>query len=113
MDNPAQLTLGFGKHRDAALEDIPEDYVEWLLREVDRERFGTDLGGIYVEELERQLRLKRGEGAPVNRTLHKPDPSYKPDPLPHIADCVCGISMPVATRDPFECVLCGATVYPT
>lgn len=25
-------TLGYGKHRDTPLDEIPEDYLEWLIR---------------------------------------------------------------------------------
>jgi uncharacterized protein (DUF3820 family) len=51
------MTMPFGKHKGEFVEDLPPDYVEWLLENVER------LNPSLQEELEKQLAMKRGEGA--------------------------------------------------
>ena len=51
------MRMPFGKHKGELVEDLPSDYVEWILENV--ERITPDL----QTELEKQLAMKRGEGA--------------------------------------------------
>lgn len=47
--------MPFGVHKGKQLEDIPTDYIEYILREF-------DLKDVLEMELENQLKLRRGEG---------------------------------------------------
>jgi uncharacterized protein (DUF3820 family) len=51
--------MPFGKYKGVALEDMPTDYLEWCLREMN---LRPDL----AEEMEAQIRMRAGEG--VQRT---------------------------------------------
>jgi len=53
------LKMPFGKHRGEPIEDLPSDYIEWALRELD------SLRPAIQEEMEAQLRMRGGHG--VNR----------------------------------------------
>ena len=55
------LRLPFGKHKGELLEDIPSDYLTWLLENVE------DLREELKMEAENQLAMQRGEGV-VRRT---------------------------------------------
>ena len=47
--------MPFGKYKGQELDDIPEDYIQWCLE-------NCTLTYQLEEEMENQLRLKRGEG---------------------------------------------------
>jgi len=47
--------MPFGKYKGEELEDLPTDYMEWCLREL-------DLRPALAEEMENQIRAKAGEG---------------------------------------------------
>jgi len=49
--------MPFGKHKGEKLEDLPTDYIEWLLE-------NADLRSGLQAELENQLAGRRGEGIP-------------------------------------------------
>ena len=53
------MVIPFGKYRGQPLEDVPTDYLEWCLREM-------DLRPALAEEMEAQIRMRAGEG--VQRT---------------------------------------------
>jgi uncharacterized protein (DUF3820 family) len=53
------LKMPFGKHRGESIEDLPSDYIEWALRELD------SLRPAIKEEMEAQLTIRGGHG--VNR----------------------------------------------
>ena len=50
------MKMPFGKHRGEELEDIPTDYLEWCLREME------SLRPALAEEMENQIRMRAGEG---------------------------------------------------
>lgn len=49
------MKMPFGKYKGEELEDLPTDYMEWCLREL-------DLRPALAEEMENQIRAKAGEG---------------------------------------------------
>lgn len=49
--------MPFGKHKGEFVEDLPTDYMYWVLENVER------IDPTLQEELEKQLAMKRGEGA--------------------------------------------------
>lgn len=51
------MIMPFGKYRDEPVEDIPADYLEWFLGNVER------IQPSLQEEMEKQIAMKRGEGA--------------------------------------------------
>jgi exodeoxyribonuclease X len=51
--------MPFGKHKGEPIEDLPSDYIEWALRELD------SLRPALKEEMENQLTMRGGHG--VNR----------------------------------------------
>ena len=53
------LRMPFGKYRGEPIEDLPSDYIEWALRELD------SLRPAIKEEMEAQLTMRGGHG--VNR----------------------------------------------
>ena len=53
---PAKMTMPFGKHRGKQLADIPIDYFEWCLTNIDNLR--EDLAA----EMQNQIDLKKGKG---------------------------------------------------
>ena len=53
-----RIKMPFGKHRGELLEDIPTDYIEWCLGNMER------LSESLREEMENQLNARRGEGIP-------------------------------------------------
>ena len=50
------MIMPFGKHKGKPLEDIPLDYIEWSLENLD------DLRPSLREELENQVELRHGRG---------------------------------------------------
>ena len=57
MKFPFKMT--FGKYRGELLENLPLDYIEWVLENVDF----ADRNELHIEiELQKQAALKRGEG---------------------------------------------------
>ncbi len=54
--SPAKMKMPFGKHKGKALADIPVDYIEWFLTNIDNLR--EDL----AEEMKNQIDLKKGKG---------------------------------------------------
>ena len=48
--------MPFGKYKGEAIEDLPTDYIEWLLGNVER------LSSSVQRELENQLELRQGHG---------------------------------------------------
>lgn len=50
------MIMPFGKYKGELLENLPVDYIEWVLENVERLNWRLD------EELQNQLKLKRGEG---------------------------------------------------
>lgn len=51
------LRMPFGKHKGELIENLPEDYLHWCLKNVE------DLSPALQEEMEKQLSMKRGGGA--------------------------------------------------
>lgn len=49
--------MPFGKYRGQPLDDLPTDYLEWCVQELDQDRNGT-----LIEEMLAQLAMRRGEG---------------------------------------------------
>lgn len=54
----APLVMPFGKHKGEKIEDLPTDYIEWCLENVER------LSPSIQKEMENQLAGRRGEGIP-------------------------------------------------
>lgn len=52
-----QMRMPFGKHKGEPVEDVPADYLEWFLGNVER------IAPSLQEEMEKQIAMKRGEGA--------------------------------------------------
>lgn len=50
------MQMPFGKYKGEELENIPVDYIEWVLENVE------NLNWRLEEELQNQLKLKNGEG---------------------------------------------------
>lgn len=50
------MVIPFGKHKGKPVEDVPSDYIRWLLE--NGERLSTAL----IIELENQLTLREGKG---------------------------------------------------
>lgn len=48
--------MPFGKHKGTELEDLPKEYIEWVLTNVE------NLNWRLEEELQNQLALKEGKG---------------------------------------------------
>ncbi len=55
------MIMPFGRYKGEELENLPKDYIEWLLTNV------TDLNWRLEEELQNQLKLKNGEGVSRGR----------------------------------------------
>lgn len=55
------MKMPWGKHKGEELEDVPTDYLEWILREA--RRIPDDL----AEEMENQIRMRAGEGVSRGR----------------------------------------------
>lgn len=53
---PGSRPMPFGKHKGTPLEDLPTDYIEWVLREL------KDLRSDLRDELENQLEMRAGRG---------------------------------------------------
>ena len=54
------MRMPFGKHRGEPVEDLPTDYLEWCLENLD---WGNrQARGVLREEMESQLKARRGEG---------------------------------------------------
>jgi hypothetical protein len=51
--------LKFGRHKGEKLEDLPEDYLEWLAENLDVEKYNN---AAVIEECQKQLLLKQGQG---------------------------------------------------
>lgn len=51
------VRMPFGKHKGEPVEDLPADYIEWFLGNVER------ISPSLQREMEAQLAMKRGEGA--------------------------------------------------
>lgn len=49
------MKITFGKYKGEEIEDLPTDYIRWLLE-------NTTQGWRLTEELEAQLRMREGEG---------------------------------------------------
>lgn len=49
------MVMPFGKHKGELIEDLPTDYIEWLLTE-------CDLRPALQKELENQLKAREGAG---------------------------------------------------
>lgn len=56
------MKIGFGKHKGTALEDLPTDYMEWCLENLDDQR-----NAALLEEMQNQRTLRRGEGVARRR----------------------------------------------
>jgi uncharacterized protein (DUF3820 family) len=52
------MRMPFGKHKGKLMEDIPVDYFEWCLRELE------DLSPSLRDEMQNQILLKQGKGVP-------------------------------------------------
>lgn len=52
------MKMPFGRFKGELIEDIPTDYLEWLLRETDI----ADRNPKLADEADAQIRLKSGEG---------------------------------------------------
>lgn len=50
------MIMPFGKHKNELLEDLPKEYIEWVLANVENLHWRLE------EELQNQLKLKNGEG---------------------------------------------------
>jgi len=50
-----RMKMPFGKYKGEFVDELPADYIDWLLTE-------CDLRPALQKELEAQLALKRGEG---------------------------------------------------
>ena len=50
------MLMPFGKHKGEPIEDLPVDYLEWALGNIET------LSPSLQAEMEAQLKLKRGEG---------------------------------------------------
>jgi exodeoxyribonuclease X len=50
------MRMPFGKHKGKPMEDIPVDYFEWCLRELE------DLSPSLRDEMQNQIDLKAGKG---------------------------------------------------
>lgn len=50
-----RMKMPFGKYKGEYVDELPADYIDWLLTE-------CDLRPALQKELEAQLALKRGEG---------------------------------------------------
>lgn len=50
--------IPFGKHKGEPLEDLPSDYIEWILRETDV----SDRSPWLAKELQAQLDAREGKG---------------------------------------------------
>lgn len=53
----AGKAMPFGKHKGTALEDLPSDYLQWCLENLDDQRNAS-----LLEEMDNQLRMRAGEG---------------------------------------------------
>lgn len=51
------MRMPFGKHKGEPVEDVPAEYLHWFLENVER------ISPALQEEMEKQLAMKRGEGA--------------------------------------------------
>jgi len=51
-----RMRMPFGKYKGDPIEDLPSGYIQWALETL--ERLDDDL----IEEMENQLKLRRGEG---------------------------------------------------
>lgn len=64
--------MKFGMHKGEMLQDLPDDYLQWLAENLEPERFNN---AAIIEECENQLKLKGGEGiarpVPVEEPPHK------------------------------------------
>ena len=56
IQEPDKKRMPFGKHKGKFLEDIPIDYFEWCLTNID------NLNPVLAEEMRNQLDLKKGKG---------------------------------------------------
>jgi len=54
------MRMPFGKHKGEPVEDLPTDYIEWLLRE-------ANLRDDLAEELQNQLDMRGGQGVERGR----------------------------------------------
>lgn len=48
--------IKFGRHKGEKLEDLPEDYLDWLCENLESGKFNNDA---VVEECQKQLKMKR------------------------------------------------------
>jgi uncharacterized protein (DUF3820 family) len=51
--------IRFGKYKGEALEDIPVEYLQWLVDNLEPEKFNNEA---IIVECQNQIRLKGGEG---------------------------------------------------
>jgi uncharacterized protein (DUF3820 family) len=54
--NPANLTMPFGKHKGELIENLPTDYINWCLENLEK------LSLQVRNEMENQLVLREGKG---------------------------------------------------
>lgn len=52
-----RMLMPFGKHKGEPVEDVPADYLDWFLGNIER------ISPALQAEMERQIAMKRGEGA--------------------------------------------------
>lgn len=64
IDSPPRsgIRMPFGKHKGEMVDDLPLDYIEWLLTNID------NLREELKAELERQVIMKKGGGAIVRES---------------------------------------------
>lgn len=55
------MIMPFGKYKGELLENLPKEYIEWVLANVERLNWRLE------EELQNQLKLKNGEGVSRSR----------------------------------------------
>jgi uncharacterized protein (DUF3820 family) len=51
------MQMPFGKHKGERIEDLPTDYLEWCVKNMDEKRNAS-----LLEEMDAQLRMRNGEG---------------------------------------------------
>lgn len=56
--------IPFGKHKGEKLEDLPDDYLEWLVDNLEPEKYNN---AKVIEECQNQLSMRQGQGVARKR----------------------------------------------